>query len=166
MYPPGYFAWFGYSDFFIQVTKRLFASRHVLQALFQRCYTLFCVQDCADAGWWMGEIGGRQGVFPDNFVKLLEAEKEVTVAFDIKLTPDWDLLYVDGSFSLRWRQISSFLYLSRDQRSRLHPAHRRQNTSQVTPVIPSVYSSLLSRTVFKHPSSLCKTIKPKLNYDL
>lgn len=35
------------------------------------------VQDCADAGWWMGEIGGRQGVFPDNFVKLLEPEKEV-----------------------------------------------------------------------------------------
>ncbi|XP_067434581.1 SH3 domain-containing kinase-binding protein 1 isoform X4 [Thunnus thynnus] len=33
-------------------------------------------KDCADAGWWMGEIGGRQGVFPDNFVKLLEAEKE------------------------------------------------------------------------------------------
>lgn len=25
----------------------------------------------------MGEIGGRQGVFPDNFVKLLELEKEV-----------------------------------------------------------------------------------------
>lgn len=33
-------------------------------------------KDCADAGWWMGEIGGRQGVFPDNFVKLLEVEKE------------------------------------------------------------------------------------------
>ncbi|XP_041670496.1 SH3 domain-containing kinase-binding protein 1 isoform X2 [Cheilinus undulatus] len=33
-------------------------------------------KDCADAGWWMGEIGGRQGVFPDNFVKLLEPEKE------------------------------------------------------------------------------------------
>ncbi|KAK0148271.1 SH3 domain-containing kinase-binding protein 1 [Merluccius polli] len=35
-------------------------------------------QDCADAGWWMGEIGGRQGVFPDNFVKVLlpEVEKE------------------------------------------------------------------------------------------
>ncbi|KAM9712530.1 SH3 domain-containing kinase-binding protein 1 isoform 2-T2 [Menidia menidia] len=33
-------------------------------------------KDCADAGWWMGEVGGRQGVFPDNFVKLLEAEKE------------------------------------------------------------------------------------------
>lgn len=37
------------------------------------------LQDCADAGWWMGEIGGRQGVFPDNFVKLLELEKEVKV---------------------------------------------------------------------------------------
>lgn len=27
----------------------------------------------------MGEIGGRQGVFPDNFVKLLEVEKEVKI---------------------------------------------------------------------------------------
>ncbi|XP_042366137.1 SH3 domain-containing kinase-binding protein 1 isoform X2 [Plectropomus leopardus] len=33
-------------------------------------------KECADAGWWMGEIGGRQGVFPDNFVKLIEGEKE------------------------------------------------------------------------------------------
>lgn len=33
-------------------------------------------KECADAGWWMGEIGGRQGVFPDNFVKLLDVEKE------------------------------------------------------------------------------------------
>ena len=40
-------------------------------------------QDCADAGWWMGEIGGRQGVFPDNFVKVLlpEVEKEVSHLF-------------------------------------------------------------------------------------
>uniref|UniRef100_A0A671XDC2 Osteoclast-stimulating factor 1 n=1 Tax=Sparus aurata TaxID=8175 RepID=A0A671XDC2_SPAAU len=37
-------------------------------------------KECADAGWWMGEIGGRQGVFPDNFVKLLEVEKEVSSA--------------------------------------------------------------------------------------
>ncbi|XP_056155284.1 SH3 domain-containing kinase-binding protein 1 [Lampris incognitus] len=35
-------------------------------------------KECADAGWWMGEIGGRQGVFPDNFVKIIvpEVEKE------------------------------------------------------------------------------------------
>ncbi|XP_052358446.1 SH3 domain-containing kinase-binding protein 1-like isoform X11 [Oncorhynchus keta] len=35
-------------------------------------------RDCADTGWWMGEIGGRKGVFPDNFVKLLipDVEKE------------------------------------------------------------------------------------------
>lgn len=33
---------------------------------------------CADAGWWYGELNGKQGVFPDNFVKLFipEAEKE------------------------------------------------------------------------------------------
>ncbi|XP_077952304.1 SH3 domain-containing kinase-binding protein 1 isoform X2 [Gasterosteus aculeatus] len=33
-------------------------------------------KECADAGWWKGEIGGRQGVFPDNFVKLLDVDKE------------------------------------------------------------------------------------------
>ncbi|KAM8823836.1 SH3 domain-containing kinase-binding protein 1 isoform 3-T3 [Spinachia spinachia] len=33
-------------------------------------------KECADAGWWKGEVGGRQGVFPDNFVKLLDADKE------------------------------------------------------------------------------------------
>uniref|UniRef100_A0A8C4I0H8 Osteoclast-stimulating factor 1 n=1 Tax=Dicentrarchus labrax TaxID=13489 RepID=A0A8C4I0H8_DICLA len=43
-------------------------------------------KDCADAGWWMGEIGGRQGVFPDNFVKLLEVEKEVILAHMQKLS--------------------------------------------------------------------------------
>lgn len=50
-----------------------------------RAFASFCsgltgrvfLQDCADAGWWMGEVAGRQGVFPDNFVKLLEVEKEV-----------------------------------------------------------------------------------------
>ncbi|KAL1006533.1 hypothetical protein UPYG_G00073510 [Umbra pygmaea] len=35
-------------------------------------------RDCADVGWWLGELGGKKGVFPDNFVKLLipEVEKE------------------------------------------------------------------------------------------
>ncbi|XP_056289629.1 SH3 domain-containing kinase-binding protein 1 isoform X2 [Pseudoliparis swirei] len=33
-------------------------------------------KECADAGWWKGEAGGRQGVFPDNFVKLLDVDKE------------------------------------------------------------------------------------------
>ncbi|XP_042526447.1 SH3 domain-containing kinase-binding protein 1 isoform X4 [Dipodomys spectabilis] len=28
-------------------------------------------KDCIDAGWWEGELNGRRGVFPDNFVKLL-----------------------------------------------------------------------------------------------
>ncbi|KAM9436604.1 SH3 domain-containing kinase-binding protein 1 isoform 2-T2 [Clarias gariepinus] len=35
-------------------------------------------RECADAGWWLGEVNGKQGVFPDNFVKLFvpEVEKE------------------------------------------------------------------------------------------
>ncbi|KAL6462694.1 hypothetical protein MHYP_G00291160 [Metynnis hypsauchen] len=35
-------------------------------------------KDCADAGWWLGELNGKKGVFPDNFVKLFipEIEKE------------------------------------------------------------------------------------------
>uniref|UniRef100_A0A671QRB5 Osteoclast-stimulating factor 1 n=1 Tax=Sinocyclocheilus anshuiensis TaxID=1608454 RepID=A0A671QRB5_9TELE len=36
-------------------------------------------KDCADTGWWLGELNGKQGVFPDNFVKLFipEVEKEL-----------------------------------------------------------------------------------------
>jgi len=28
-------------------------------------------QNIVDAGWWKGELKGRVGVFPDNFVELL-----------------------------------------------------------------------------------------------
>ncbi|XP_075710144.1 SH3 domain-containing kinase-binding protein 1 isoform X1 [Rhinoderma darwinii] len=36
-------------------------------------------KDCVDVGWWEGEISGRRGVFPDNFVKPLtpDYEKEI-----------------------------------------------------------------------------------------
>ncbi|XP_019384758.1 PREDICTED: SH3 domain-containing kinase-binding protein 1 isoform X2 [Crocodylus porosus] len=33
-------------------------------------------KDCIDAGWWEGELNGRRGVFPDNFVKLLSSDFE------------------------------------------------------------------------------------------
>lgn len=31
-------------------------------------------KDCIDVGWWEGELNGRRGVFPDNFVKLLPSD--------------------------------------------------------------------------------------------
>ncbi|KAM6099145.1 SH3 domain-containing kinase-binding protein 1 isoform 2-T2 [Theristicus caerulescens] len=33
-------------------------------------------KDCIDVGWWEGELNGRRGVFPDNFVKLLPSDFE------------------------------------------------------------------------------------------
>ncbi|XP_032633881.1 SH3 domain-containing kinase-binding protein 1 isoform X2 [Chelonoidis abingdonii] len=33
-------------------------------------------KDCIDAGWWEGELNGKRGVFPDNFVKLLPSDFE------------------------------------------------------------------------------------------
>uniref|UniRef100_A0A8C7WYN4 Osteoclast-stimulating factor 1 n=1 Tax=Oryzias sinensis TaxID=183150 RepID=A0A8C7WYN4_9TELE len=71
-------------------------------------------KDCADAGWWMGEFGGRQGVFPDNFVKLIEAEKEVLVAFK---APKKALLPLKA-WKPSWVNFFCFLFDSRDQRNR------------------------------------------------
>uniref|UniRef100_A0A8C9GIV9 SH3 domain containing kinase binding protein 1 n=1 Tax=Piliocolobus tephrosceles TaxID=591936 RepID=A0A8C9GIV9_9PRIM len=34
------------------------------------------ISDCIDIGWWEGELNGRRGVFPDNFVKLLPPDFE------------------------------------------------------------------------------------------
>ena len=36
-------------------------------------------KDLEDSGWWRGEIGGRVGVFPDNFVELLPPEAAVSI---------------------------------------------------------------------------------------
>uniref|UniRef100_A0A2K5PNR3 SH3 domain-containing protein n=1 Tax=Cebus imitator TaxID=2715852 RepID=A0A2K5PNR3_CEBIM len=33
-------------------------------------------KDCVDVGWWEGELNGRRGVVPDNFVKLLPPDFE------------------------------------------------------------------------------------------
>lgn len=32
-------------------------------------------KDAPDRGWWRGELQGRVGLFPDNFVQLLPAGK-------------------------------------------------------------------------------------------
>ncbi|XP_030577525.1 CD2-associated protein isoform X2 [Archocentrus centrarchus] len=38
-------------------------------------------KDTGEPGWWRGEVGGEEGVFPDNFVVMIsEAEKEAPVS--------------------------------------------------------------------------------------
>lgn len=36
-------------------------------------------QNLEDDGWWKGELNGKVGVFPDNFVALLPVESEVGI---------------------------------------------------------------------------------------
>jgi hypothetical protein len=36
-------------------------------------------REIEDGGWWLGEIHGKKGVFPDNFVELLQ--EEVSIKF-------------------------------------------------------------------------------------
>lgn len=33
-----------------------------------------------DEGWWRGEVNGKTGVFPDNFVELLPQQEEVCLS--------------------------------------------------------------------------------------
>lgn len=33
-------------------------------------------KELPDKGWWKGEIKGKVGVFPDNFVTLLSSERK------------------------------------------------------------------------------------------
>ncbi|XP_053469947.1 CD2-associated protein isoform X1 [Ictalurus furcatus] len=46
-------------------------------------------KDTGEPGWWRGEVNGREGVFPDNFVVLIsESEKETLVSKgSVKQTP-------------------------------------------------------------------------------
>lgn len=38
-------------------------------------------KELPDKGWWKGELRGRIGVFPDNFVTLLPSESEIYLKF-------------------------------------------------------------------------------------
>ncbi|XP_042177678.1 CD2-associated protein isoform X3 [Oncorhynchus tshawytscha] len=47
-------------------------------------------KDTGEPGWWRGEIGGKEGVFPDNFVAVMsDADKELapTSRGSVKLSP-------------------------------------------------------------------------------
>ncbi|KAG7244227.1 hypothetical protein INR49_004364, partial [Caranx melampygus] len=49
-------------------------------------------KDTGEPGWWRGEVGGTEGVFPDNFVAMIsEAEKETpTSKGSVKSSPKQD----------------------------------------------------------------------------
>ncbi|XP_041831773.1 CD2-associated protein isoform X2 [Melanotaenia boesemani] len=50
-------------------------------------------KDTGEPGWWRGEVGGKDGVFPDNFVTMVsEAEREtLTSRGSVKSSPKQDL---------------------------------------------------------------------------
>lgn len=44
-------------------------------------------KELPDKGWWKGELRGRTGVFPDNFVTLLPSDRELNFDFVCDLRP-------------------------------------------------------------------------------
>lgn len=90
-----------------------------------------CLQECADAGWWMGEIGGRQGVFPDNFVKILEVEKEVNSSRLLPCFKKKEKTRKKRRFPLTKKRRFVCLCVCRDQRNRRLPAPRQPSPPQV-----------------------------------
>lgn len=36
-----------------------------------------------DGGWWEGELGGRRGLFPDNFVRVSDHNKPPHLIFSL-----------------------------------------------------------------------------------
>ena len=41
-------------------------------------------QNLEDMGWWKGDLNGKIGVFPDNFVELMPSEEVLSLVY-IKL---------------------------------------------------------------------------------
>ena len=39
-------------------------------------------KELEDSGWWKGELNGKVGVFPDNFVEIIK--EEVSLTFDFQ----------------------------------------------------------------------------------
>ncbi|CDQ64259.1 unnamed protein product [Oncorhynchus mykiss] len=60
-------------------------------------------KDTGEPGWWRGEIGGKEGVFPDNFVTVMsDADKEPapTSRGSVKLSPKQEAEEVGWAFHM------------------------------------------------------------------
>lgn len=42
--------------------------------------------DLPDKGWWKGQLNGKIGVFPDNFVRTISVDEEVSFILTIMIT--------------------------------------------------------------------------------
>lgn len=104
-------------------------------------------KDLEDDGWWKGELNGRVGVFPDNFVEPLPASAVApSLAKEEK---------VRGGGR---RAFTSFLFFANDF-SAIHPLHRSR----------SVRCHRLLRRNLIHPVSSCiklENFRGRVNFSL
>ncbi|TKS75664.1 CD2-associated protein [Collichthys lucidus] len=104
-------------------------------------------KDTGEPGWWRGEIGGKEGVFPDNFVTILsEAEKEVRQQ-------------TAGSYFHKWLIIMTFMTVStKTKNSKLFDIVYIDVSKVAITVVQAPLSSI-TKLLFrcKTPPTLCKS---------
>uniref|UniRef100_A0A8C5KYX7 CD2-associated protein n=1 Tax=Jaculus jaculus TaxID=51337 RepID=A0A8C5KYX7_JACJA len=92
-------------------------------------------KDTGEAGWWKGELNGREGVFPDNFaVQISELDKDFPVRFSFgglfSTVPKPDLLPSEKkSFTLKPEE--------KDEKSPLEQKPSKPAAPQVPPKKPA-----------------------------
>ncbi|XP_050297273.1 SH3 domain-containing kinase-binding protein 1-like isoform X2 [Anthonomus grandis grandis] len=93
-------------------------------------------KDCADAGWWKGELNGKVGVFPDNFVAMLSSDdKKNSLKIGSKPHKDTSAMTKPSSTA---------------QRKSINEPKSKLPDSKVTPPLPGKKPSI---SLMKSPSN-------------